>query len=519
MANNFTIEDNPPIACTFTIYANDTPWGDITGNIEDQTDLINFLDSISGSLEDEISNLSQTVTENYSTLDDKIDTTKNDLNDTISAGYAVLDNEISELSSIVSSNYDTLDGKIDTHIADKTNPHEVTKAQVGLGNCDNTSDLNKPISTATQTALDGKVPTSRTINSKALTSDITLDYSDVGALSAETTINDLTDSEQQAALNSGATTTNIGQITTNANDISNIQDLIPNQASSSNQLADKQYVNNAVQTNSAHFRGNWSTWANVPTDVNDYPADDDGNKTPTTNDYMVVQNASDYTGETLTGAWQFTYTGLWSTNGKAGWQPRFQINESPLTPSQQAALDSGITSSLVSQIGTNQSNIQTINTTLSGYGDIVTHNVNEFATAGQGAKADTALQQGDNISLLNNNAGYITGIGSSDVITALGYTPYNSTNPNGYQANVIETIKVNDIALTPTLKAVNITVPTNNNQLTNGAGYITSSAIANMQTTTNLVTSVSSSSTDSQYPSAKLFYDTCGDIETLINAL
>lgn len=39
------------------------------------------------------------------------------------------------------------------------------------------------------------------------------------------------------------------------------------------------------------------------------------------------------------------------------------------------------------------------------------------------------------------------------------------------------------------------------------------------QTAANLVTSVSSSSTDSQYPSAKLFYDTCGDIETLINAL
>ena len=44
-------------------------------------------------------------------------------------------------------------------------------------------------------------------------------------------------------------------------------------------------------------------------------------------------------------------------------------------------------------------------------------------------------------------------------------------------------------------------------------------APANMQTTINLVTSVSSSSTDSQYPSAKLFYDTCGDIETLINNL
>lgn len=33
----------------------------------------------------------------------------------------------------------------------------LTKSQVGLGNCDNTSDLNKPISTATQTALNGKL--------------------------------------------------------------------------------------------------------------------------------------------------------------------------------------------------------------------------------------------------------------------------------------------------------------------------------------------------------------------------
>lgn len=40
-----------------------------------------------------------------------------------------------------------------------------------------------------------------------------------------------------------------------------------------------------------------------------------------------------------------------------------------------------------------------------------------------------------------------------------------------------------------------------------------------LQTTGSLVTSVSSSSTDEEYPSAKLFYDTCGDIETLINAL
>ena len=37
------------------------------------------------------------------------------------------------------------------------NPHHVTKSDIGLGSVDNTSDLDKPISTATQTALDGKV--------------------------------------------------------------------------------------------------------------------------------------------------------------------------------------------------------------------------------------------------------------------------------------------------------------------------------------------------------------------------
>jgi hypothetical protein len=46
---------------------------------------------------------------------------------------------------------------LNNHIADNSNPHLVTKAQVGLGNVDNTSDLDKPISNDTQTALDTKL--------------------------------------------------------------------------------------------------------------------------------------------------------------------------------------------------------------------------------------------------------------------------------------------------------------------------------------------------------------------------
>lgn len=374
------------LKATFKIVSGNAIWGGVLGNIQDQTDLINLVDNATGAIQGEVEEISANLSA---------------LGATVSDNYIELDGKISDNATAINN-----------HIADKTNPHEVTKAQVGLGNVDNTSDLNKPISTATQTALNGIS----------------------GNLTDETNARIAADNLINA-------------------DIDDIHALIPNQATTSNQLADKQFVNSAIQTNSAHFRGNWSTWANVPTDVNDYPADDDGNKTPTTNDYMVVQNASDYTGETLEGAWQFTYTGLWATNGKSGWQPRFQVNESPLTPAQQTALDSGITPALVAQISTNTNDISTINTTIGGYGDIVTYNAAYFATSSQGTKADSAIQG----------------------------------------------VTLNGSAVTPDSNKV--------------------VALANVQSTTNLVTSVSSASTDAQYPSAKLFYDTCGDIETLINAL
>ena len=56
----------------------------------------------------------------------------------------------------------TLQSTINAHIENENNPHSVTKAQVGLSNVDNTSDLAKPVSTATQTALNGKANTSGT---------------------------------------------------------------------------------------------------------------------------------------------------------------------------------------------------------------------------------------------------------------------------------------------------------------------------------------------------------------------
>ena len=70
------------------------------------------------------------------------------------------------------------------HTGNTSNPHSVTKAQVGLGNADNTSDANKPVSTAQQAALNLKVdltdarltdqrtPLNASVNYLKLTGDI-----------------------------------------------------------------------------------------------------------------------------------------------------------------------------------------------------------------------------------------------------------------------------------------------------------------------------------------------------------
>ncbi len=74
------------------------------------------------------------------------------------------DHPIAEVTGLQAA----LDAKADDaaladHLADTANPHAVTKAQVGLGDADNTSDADKPISTAAQAALDAKQPLDATL--------------------------------------------------------------------------------------------------------------------------------------------------------------------------------------------------------------------------------------------------------------------------------------------------------------------------------------------------------------------
>tara|TARA_R110000868_G_scaffold143967_2_gene362712 strand:- start:2823 stop:3719 length:897 start_codon:yes stop_codon:yes gene_type:complete len=63
-----------------------------------------------------------------------------------------IDNQLYQNENLIAINTES----ISDHLSDLNNPHQVNKSNVGLSNVDNTSDANKPVSTATQTALNAK---------------------------------------------------------------------------------------------------------------------------------------------------------------------------------------------------------------------------------------------------------------------------------------------------------------------------------------------------------------------------
>ncbi len=123
--------------------------------------------------------------------------------------------------------------------------------------------------------------------------------------------------------------------------VTSIQSLIPNTATSDNQLADKEFVNSSITTNTATFKGTFETADDLPTtDVkaNDYAfiiaTDSTGN--PEYQRYKYADNA-----------WAFEYT----------------LNNSSFTAEQWAAITSGITASKISSLEQADTDLQSQITT------------------------------------------------------------------------------------------------------------------------------------------------------------
>lgn len=89
-------------------------------------------------------------------LDNTVQGLANEITDRTNAINALrteLKTYVDDLIADTGSDVTALETKVNNHIANKSNPHAVTKTQVGLGNVNNTSDANKPVSTAQATAI------------------------------------------------------------------------------------------------------------------------------------------------------------------------------------------------------------------------------------------------------------------------------------------------------------------------------------------------------------------------------
>lgn len=225
------------------VQPNTAVWGSITGTITNQTDLVNYVSGVESGLQSQINTINGKIPSQASSTNQLAD--KDFVNSSISTATATFRgtyNSVAELEAysgakdlndyafVISTDtagntlynrykYDgsnwvfeyalnnssftanqwaainsgatstniaqigtntndiaTNKGTMDSHIANTSNPHSVTKAQVGLGNVDNTSDLDKPISTATQTALNAKADKTNRVNGSPLSTAVATFY-------------------------------------------------------------------------------------------------------------------------------------------------------------------------------------------------------------------------------------------------------------------------------------------------------------------------------------------------------
>lgn len=403
--------------CSFELFASGTVWGSIDGDINNQTDLINILnekanisyvDNSISSITDSITTLAGVVTDNYNELSGQI----SDLSTTVDNNYQDLNNRLTtaegsilNLTDIVDDNTDDITaikntintyGDIVTYNAAYfATANQGIKADTALQPNDNISELVNDVGYITSSSVptvnnslitiqkNGTTIESFNLNqSTNETVNITVptQASDIGALPDSTTVADITTTAQLNAINSGATSTNIGQITTNQNDIADINDLIPLQASTSNQLADKNFVNSSIATNTAYFIGTFNSVAELEA----YSG------TLTNNDYAFVAT-TDAVGNTLYDRYKYNAD-------TQQWIFEYELNNSSFTAQQWASINSGITSGDVTLIG-------------------------------------TALQPNDNVSLLTNDAGYITSASLPTVNNGTLDIQVNGTSVGTFTAN------------------------------------------------------------------------------------
>lgn len=524
------------------------------------------------------------------TLQDNIDAEETarkaadeDLQDAIDTKQPII-NDLSTIRSNAQAGKSASDtiatyGDIVTHDVDEF----ATAAQGGLADTalqpgDNVSELVNDADYATKTEVSTAVSNHNTSTSAHSYIQGLISAEESRAEGVEGTLTNLTTSTKTnlvAAINEVDS-----HADTNANDISTINGKIPSAATPTNQLADKDYVDTADtslqnQIDTLKARGRFLALWNCATGLAESNPPT-GTYTYQSGDYFIVGVVSSADPAVNYKPDGSTYTtGVPSTVVETAvvdvddvyyydgnvW--RLQVNTQKTTSFVNIAGDPYDNTALATALNAKQDTISDLTTirsnasagksasdTIANYGNIVTHNTNEFATSAQGGLADTALQPGDNISELNNDAGYITssslptvnnatltiqkngsavatftansatnttanitvptktsdltnddgfitGITSSDVTTALGYTPYDSANPSGYISGITSLMVTTALGYTPY-------------DASNPNGYI--SGI----TSGDVTTALGYTPYDSSNPSGYISGITSGDVTTAL---
>lgn len=323
--------------------------------------------------------------------------------------------------------------------------------------------------------------------------------------------------------NNIATTSDVTAV---SNRVTTIEGEIPSQASSSNQLADKAFVNSSINALAAYYITKnavgdpFATKAELTAATTFYSGG--VVRVPTTNDYCIV--LADESKQSSTGVdptTRYTYQG-------SQWEYQYTINDTPLTAAQLAALNSGITSSLVTQIGTNTTDIagkqDTIDSSHKLDADLVddTSTTNKFVTSTdisnwngkQNALSTTqmnAVNSGvtsSTVSQVSTNTSDISGLQSSkqNAITSSAKLDADlvddstSTNKFVTSSDITTWNAKQDALTTAQMNAVD--------------SGVTSSTVSQVATNTSDISGLQSSKQDAITSSAKLSADLVDDAST-----
>ena len=387
----------------------------------------------------------------------------------------------------------------------------LNKTDVGLWNVDNTSDADKPVSDATLAALACKqdnITDLNTIRSNACTgktaSDTIANYWDIVSHNvcefatatqgwkADTAIQpgDLatvaTTGSYNDLINKPTIPDVIDSLSCSCTDkslsakqgcvlnsyVADINWKIPSAATTSNQLADKAFVNSSINAVAAYYITKDAQWDQFATKAELDAATVYYSgwvvRVPTRNDYTIV--ASDETHDNAT--IRYSYNN--------GWEYQYTINESPLTQAQLNALNSGITSAKVSTYDNTVNTVNNLSTVATSwkYCDLTgTPDLCTVATSGKYCDLSGLPTIPTNNNQLANGCGYTTCIGT---VVSSDLTPYAKSCD---LSTVATSGQYCDLTGLPT-------IPTKVSQLSNDCNYIdnTVNNLTNYTPTSSLAT-------------------------------